>query len=150
MSPTGNRQSEQLAVVRGAWGALLLAAPGQLISSVPGADSTRAARAIAQVLGARHLLQATAALAGSQTARRAWWVDALHSASMVAFAVVSPTSRRLAAADAPIAAAFAVATRAADSSSSDACATDGGPPRFRAARHLRRLLLAPEQMSSSG
>jgi hypothetical protein len=115
MSATESRREDQLAVVRGAWGAALLAAPGRLIALVPGARCAPPERAIARVLGARHVLQAGAALAGSQIARRAWWVDALHCASMVALAIALPASRRLAGADATIAAAFAAATRAGNS-----------------------------------
>jgi hypothetical protein len=112
MSATRSRHEAQLAVVRGAWGAVLLADPGRVIAVVPGARRAQPERVIARVLGARHVLQASAALAGSEIARRAWWVDALHCASMVALAIALPTDRRLAGADATIAAAFAIATRA--------------------------------------
>jgi len=46
---------------------------------------------------------------GSEVARRAWWVDALHATSMLAVAGVAPSQRRLAATDATVAVVFAVA-----------------------------------------
>ena len=94
---------------------LLLAAPGRLIESVTGTRATPAVWPIARVLGARHLLQAAAGIAGSRIALRAWWVDALHSMSMVGVALAAPGDRGLAAADALVAAAFATATYSASS-----------------------------------
>lgn len=104
--------AQQLAAVRGAWGALLLAVPGPALAVVPGASKTLVARRVARLLGARQCLQAAAVMAGSRRVARAWWVDALHSSSMLALAAAVPAARRLAGVDAAIAAAFAAATHA--------------------------------------
>lgn len=104
-----------LTLARATWGLLLLAVPGRLIGMIPGAGSAGGTLAVARVLGVRHLAQASAAAAGSQLAGRAWGVDAVHAASMLALASAAPAHRRLAAADAVIAAAFALAARAAAS-----------------------------------
>jgi hypothetical protein len=111
-SPRPSRLT-QVAVLRGAWGVLLLAVPARVVGLVPGARATPVTCAIARVLGARHLVQASAALAGSQMARRGWWVDALHALSMLGLSVARPASRRLTIADSVLAAGFAAATRAA-------------------------------------
>jgi hypothetical protein len=111
-SPAPSRLT-QVAALRGAWGVLLLALPARVLGLVPGARATPGTCAVARVLGARHLVQASAALAGSQMARRAWWVDALHALSMLGLSAARPASRRLTATDAVLAAGWAAATRAA-------------------------------------
>ena len=103
-----------VAAVRTRWGALLTAAPGRVLAGLPGVRPTPGTVAIARLLGARHLTQGAAALAGSQLARGAWWVDAAHAASMLVLAAASPAHRRVAGADAMVAGAFATATRSAD------------------------------------
>ncbi len=103
-------RAASVAAVRGGWGVLLVAAPGGVLTSLPGVQPTSSTRAVARVLGARQLAQGAAALAGSQIARRAWWVDALHAASMLVLAATAPAHRRLAATDAVVAAAFATVT----------------------------------------
>jgi hypothetical protein len=112
MRPDLTLSPHQLAAVRAGWGALLLAVPGPVLAVVPGGGRTLVARRVAQVLGARQVLQAAAVLAGSHRAARAWWVDALHSSSMIVLATAVPAARRLAEVDAGIAAAFAIATHA--------------------------------------
>ncbi len=109
-------RATSVAAVRSGWGVLLVAAPGAVLASLPGVQPTPSTKAVARVLGARQLTQGAAALAGSEIARRAWWVDALHAASMVALAAAVPAHRRLAAIDATIATAFATVTRSADGS----------------------------------
>ncbi|MGH2916082.1 MAG: hypothetical protein ACRDMX_13955 [Solirubrobacteraceae bacterium] len=106
----------RLDLIRGAWGALLLAAPGRAVSLVPGARSSPATCWVARALGGRQLLQAGLSAAGVRAVRGAWWIDGAHSASMVALALAAPgptDRRRLAGADAAVAASFAVATAVA-------------------------------------
>ena len=109
MSPIAASKENQLAAIRAAWGLLLAASAARR-----GADSTQTLpeRRIIRLLGARQLLQATAVLAGSRKVARAWWVDGLHSASMLALSAAVPAVHRLARIDATVAAAFAIATRA--------------------------------------
>ena len=116
MSSTRDRRLRRLAVARGVWGIVLLSAPDPVIDRVPGAQATSASRNVARALGARQLVQSALSLGGSQIARRAWWVDALHSLTMVGLALWAPASRRLASADAFIAAGFAGTTYAANRS----------------------------------
>ncbi len=96
--------------LRAAYGCALLVLPGALADRLAVPLDGRG-RAVARVLGARHLLQAagTAAdprypvLAGGAA------VDALHSASMLALAALDRPRRRAAALDSVFAASFAVA-----------------------------------------
>ncbi|MHB1571520.1 MAG: hypothetical protein ACYCXW_10575 [Solirubrobacteraceae bacterium] len=113
MSATIARRPRTIATVRAGWGLLLVLAPARLVTCVPGVKLTGRRRAVARILGARHALQGTAALAGSELAQTAWWVDGLHAASMLALAIAAPSERRLASSDATVAAAFAALTRCA-------------------------------------
>jgi hypothetical protein len=99
------------ALLRGAYGVALCCAPGPITGLVGGTSSTPGDRAVARVLGARHVAQAVVTLGRPTPAVLALGAgaDVLHSASMVALAVLDRPRRRLGAADALIAAAFAVA-----------------------------------------
>ncbi len=98
-----------LAAVRAAYGCLQLARPDALAAHLASQPLDRPGRIVARVLGGRHLLQAaiTGAAPTPTVARLGGVVDALHSASMVALAVVSATRRRTALTDAAVAGAFA-------------------------------------------
>jgi hypothetical protein len=98
-------------LLRGAYGVALCCAPATLIRLAGGAEAGPPARAVGRLLGARHIVQAAASAAfpaplvltlGAET-------DVLHSASMVALAVLSPPRRRLGLTDSLIAAGFAAA-----------------------------------------
>lgn len=82
-------------LIRGAWGAVLLADPGLPLRLGGGLDS-RGVRAAVRILGARHLVEALIlAEAGDQ--RSARWiraVDAVHATSMLLLAALSPRLRR--------------------------------------------------------
>jgi hypothetical protein len=105
------------ALLRGAYGVALCAAPGTVVGLAGGPPATRRARTVARVLGVRQLLQAAvseAALApGTGSQDRAVLlglgaaVDALHAASMLGLAVVDAPRRRAGLADGLIALAFA-------------------------------------------
>lgn len=97
-----------LTVARSAFGALLLVAPGAIIGPIE-TRSDRGPRAIARVLGARHLVQA--ALVGRHRspalAIGGAGVDSIHAAVAVAVAAVDARHRRVALANAATAAALA-------------------------------------------
>jgi hypothetical protein len=105
------------ALLRGAYGLALCAAPGTVIGLAGGPPASRRARTVARVLGVRQLAQAAAsgrALAPDiGTEDRAALltlsalVDALHAASMLGLAVLDPPRRRAGLADGLIALAFA-------------------------------------------
>jgi hypothetical protein len=101
--------------VRATYGAALVFAPGLMIWLATGQLPSRRARRVAQVLGARHLMQAALTAAAPEPAALAigGQVDALHAGSMLALAAVSRTGRRAALADALTEAALAAAGRAA-------------------------------------
>jgi hypothetical protein len=96
-------------LVRAALGGACLVAPGSVLTVVGGDDRDDAAtRVVAQVLGARLLLQAGADLVlGARTRGLDVAVDALHAASMVPVAVLWPDHRRSAVVSAAAAAATA-------------------------------------------
>jgi hypothetical protein len=106
-----------VALVRAGWGAVLLCAPVSVLRAC-GYRSPGGAASVARVLGARHVLQAAVTLraaatwtaAGSEAVVGAGAaVDGLHALTGVALAAGSPRWRRVAAADAGVAAAFATA-----------------------------------------
>jgi hypothetical protein len=103
--------------VRTIYASALLLAPGPLVEAASGQPPDDASVLVARVLGARQAAQA-AATAPSPTAwrlRLGAAADVAHAASMAALGVVDNHRRRLAWADAMVAAAFAAAgLRAAD------------------------------------
>ena len=99
-------------VVRAVWGAGCVAAPatvGRLLGLAPG---DRRARLLLRVLGARDLGQAVLAATAPPPAllRLGAGVDALHAASMVALAAVSPDYRRPAVTSSAMATAWTAAS----------------------------------------
>jgi hypothetical protein len=97
------------ALARGTYGVLLLSAPGSLIRLAGGSAGNPRARAVARLLGARHLAQAVLAAVGPSPALLALGaeVDLLHCASMMALGGADAPSRRIAFTDGVVAAAFA-------------------------------------------
>ncbi len=106
------RSFRSIEFVRGAWGAVLLAAPVQVLDSVAGnPDPDRWAVNVARILGARHLTQAV--LSGrrptSEVLAAGVWVDAVHSATALVLAGVDRRRARLGVTDAAVAAAWGAA-----------------------------------------
>lgn len=99
--------------LRAAYGAALCCVPGVMLrlEGGAGASSDPHARAVARVLGGRHLAQAFLSAARPAPAILALGAgtDMLHSASMVALGVLDGPRRRLGLTDGLIAAAFAAA-----------------------------------------
>ncbi len=102
-------------LIRAGYGLALLCVPGRMITGLTGAPASGRARAVARVLGARHLAQG--AICGMVPARgliRAGAAaDGLHAASMLALAGAEPGLRSALMADTAIAAIFASAGVAA-------------------------------------
>lgn len=99
-----------LQTVRAGYGAALLIAPGRVIRVVTGCPVGARARAVARLLGARHLLQAalTAAVASSgESLGIGAAIDLAHAASMAGLAMADRRVRRLTMSDALIATTFA-------------------------------------------
>jgi hypothetical protein len=98
-------------LLRGAYGAALCCAPGSVLTLAGGrsAAASPRTRAVARVLGARHLAQALVSAARPSPAVLILGaaVDVLHSASMLALAAVDRPRRRLGLTDSVIAGAFA-------------------------------------------
>lgn len=94
---------------RACYGVALVLAPGASIHLATGRSPGRRTRRVAQVLGARHLIQAAlSALAPQPTVLAVGAaVDALHSASMVLLAIADRGTRRVALTDAFAEALFA-------------------------------------------
>ncbi len=93
------------------WGAALLSAPRTILGDLPYCRLDRPARAVARVLGARHLAEAVVTgrgrsrgliLAGAA-------VDAIHAVTFAALASLRPGRRKLALTNVTTASAFALA-----------------------------------------
>jgi hypothetical protein len=103
--------------VRACYGAALLCVPGPALHLATGQDPSPRARAVARVLGARHLAQAVLTLCrpGPAVFLAGAGIDACHAASMLAVAAAEPPMRRAGLADATVATALAAAGAAAAS-----------------------------------
>lgn len=102
--------------VRIAWGAVLVSRPALVLEALGGKGASRAGwPAVARVLGARHVLQGAATLAGAVPGRAepvlavGIALDLAHAASSLGLALVSPRQRRLSRADAVVALWLALA-----------------------------------------
>ena len=97
--------------IRACYAAVLLCVPGPALGLSTGQPPSPRARAVARVLGARHLAQAVLTLwRPSQAVLLAGaGVDACHAASMLALAAADPGLRHAGLADACAATAFTAA-----------------------------------------
>jgi hypothetical protein len=96
-------------LTRAAYGAVLLCAPGVVISRCTGQSASTRSRAVVRVLGSRHLLQAavTARAPSALALRAGAQVDLAHAVSMLALGTVGRPMRRAELADGLVAAIFA-------------------------------------------
>ena len=96
-------------LTRAAYGAVLLCAPGAVISRCTGQPASTRARAMVRVLGTRHLVQAamTARAPNALVLRVGAQVDLAHAASMLALGAIGRPLRRAQLADGLVAAIFA-------------------------------------------
>ncbi|GGK81242.1 hypothetical protein [Mangrovihabitans endophyticus] len=94
---------------RAGWGLVLLCAPRRVLACGGHPAPAAPARAVARILGTRHLIQAgLTALAPTRPVVALGAVaDVLHAATGVALAVTSPRWRAVAVADTALAAGFA-------------------------------------------
>jgi hypothetical protein len=100
-----------LQVARAGYGGALLIAPGPVIRAAAGGPDGPRVRAVARVLGARHLLQAALTTAAGWSPESLWIgaaVDLLHAASMGALAA-DRRVRRLTLTDALVESTFVLA-----------------------------------------
>jgi hypothetical protein len=98
-----------LSTARAVYGLALLAAPGPILAVLGGDASRRRNRAVARVLGARHVTQAVVTVAaGGQAMAPGAVVDSLHATSMVWLASRRGTPQRAELADAALASLLAV------------------------------------------
>jgi hypothetical protein len=95
---------------RACYGAALLCAPGLALDLCTGQASSQRARAVARILGARHLAQAVLTLWRPRPAvlLAGAAIDACHAASMLALATADQQMRRAGITDALAATAFTV------------------------------------------
>jgi hypothetical protein len=96
---------------RAAWGAALLIGPGTVLEQVHGVRADSRSIAVARLLGARHVAQAT--LSGTRPAPAILalgvWIDTAHAGTALAFAAAGRTRARGAILDAAVAAGWAAA-----------------------------------------
>jgi len=97
------------AALRGGYGAVLLSVPDRVIVMVTVQRPDPATRAVARVLGVRHVLQALATCGrpGSLVLALGAEADLAHAASMLVLGVVDPRRRRAALADGLVASCLA-------------------------------------------
>jgi hypothetical protein len=107
-----------LQVARAGYGGALLIVPGPVIRVAAGRPAGPRARAVARVLGARHLLQAALTVAAAPDGPALGVgvaIDLVHAASMTALALADRQVRRLTLSDALIETTFAAAGASAGS-----------------------------------
>jgi hypothetical protein len=109
---TGGRQV-LLQLARASYGVALVMAPGLVVYLATGRFPGRRGRRIAQLLGARHLVQAavTAAAPVPDVFALGAGADALHAGSMLVLAAAGPAARHAALTDALAEALFAALGR---------------------------------------
>jgi hypothetical protein len=96
-----------VSAIRGAYGTALLLVPSRVLAAYGASADEAPSRAVARVLGARHVAQAVATR-GGKLSRIGAVVDGLHAASMFAFAAASDEYRRPALIDGCVATTFAL------------------------------------------
>jgi hypothetical protein len=96
-----------VAAVRALYGAALLAVPERILALYGGHPSHAAERAVARILGARHVAQAFVTRNGAFR-RLGAAVDVIHAASMFGLAAISEPHRQPALIDGTIAAALSI------------------------------------------
>lgn len=96
-------------LVRAGWGAVLLAAPAEVLDHIHGVQVDRKALVVTRILGARHLAQAL--LSGvnpsPEVLAAGVWVDTVHSATALGLAAVDRRRARGGVTDAVVAASWA-------------------------------------------
>ena len=109
------RDRALLLATRASYGVALVMAPSALIRVATGRSPGRGTRRVAQVLGARHLIQAAVSAFAPMPAVLAAGaaVDGLHAGSMIMLAISDRDARRVALTDALAEALFAAAGRRA-------------------------------------
>jgi hypothetical protein len=111
LSSHRSRPDRLLGFVRLGWAAALITAPDAVIGVIGGGVDSKSV-AVARILGVRHAAQGAVEVAtGSRWRRAGSAIDAAHSITAVGLALVDSSRRRLAFADAAIAATFAIAGR---------------------------------------
>lgn len=97
-------------LVRAGWGAVLLAAPAEVLDHIHGVRVDRKALVVTRILGARHLTQAalSGVNPGPEVLAAGVWVDAVHSATALGLAVLDRRRARGGVTDAAVAASWAV------------------------------------------
>ncbi len=110
-APEGTAARRALQLIRTSYGLALVLAPGVLIYLATGRIPSHRARRVAQLLGARHLVQAavTAFVPVRDVFALGAEVDAVHAASMVLVAPAGGAAGRAATLDTLAEAAFAAA-----------------------------------------
>jgi hypothetical protein len=91
-----------VALIRAAYGAVLVSAPGTVLNLFGGPAEDDRARVVARVLGARHILQAAVTRRG-RFPRLGAMVDSLHAASMFGLAALGSDYRTAALVDGAVA-----------------------------------------------
>ena len=119
-------------LARAGYGAALCCAPGPMlrVEGGPGAAASPGARAVARILGGRHIVQAVLSATRPTPAVLAAGAgtDVLHAASMIALAALDRPRRRLGLSDSLIAAAFAASGWALASRGHAGPAPEPAPP----------------------
>ena len=106
-----SRTTRVTAAVRAGYGLVLLLVPDRFLAVGARPPIPASAVAVARVLGARHVLQSivTVAVPTGRVVGAGAALDALHGSTDVALAALSPRWRRIALADAALAAVLAAA-----------------------------------------
>lgn len=96
-------------LIRAGWGAVLLAAPAEVLGHLHGVQVDRKAIVVTRILGARHLAQAllSGSDPGPEVLAAGVWVDTVHSATALGLAAIDRRRARGGVTDAVVAASWA-------------------------------------------
>lgn len=96
-------------LIRAGWGAVLVAAPAEVLDHIHGVQVDRKALVVTRILGARHLAQAllSGVNPGPEVLAAGVWVDTVHSATALGLAVADRRRARGGVTDAAVAASWA-------------------------------------------
>ena len=99
----------RIELVRAGWGAVLLAAPGGVLSHIHGVEVDPKALVVTRILGARHVAQSllSGLDPGPEILAAGVWVDTVHSLTALGLAVVDRRRARGGVTDAAVAALWA-------------------------------------------
>lgn len=104
-----HRRSRPIEILRAGWAVALLICPDRVLGTVQNLDVDTKSRAVARILGARHLVQAVSSgvKPSAEVLAMGVWVDVVHAFTALGLALVDRNRARAGVTDAAAAALWA-------------------------------------------